>query len=159
LIAWRICKEKYANRDAVLEGDGAKRYGGRWNRPGLPIVYTSDSSSLAMLETLVQADIRTLPRSLGVVPITIPDDVLVRTIGVADLNAKWRDVGDAQCVALGSDWLRAAETVALIVPSAVNPFESNVLLNPLHSDIARCMVGDFSPVLFDSRLIRLFGHR
>ena len=37
---FRIVKKKYAG--TALEGLGAKRYGGRWNSKGTPVVYASD---------------------------------------------------------------------------------------------------------------------
>ncbi|MBK8348315.1 MAG: RES family NAD+ phosphorylase [Saprospiraceae bacterium] len=47
---YRITREKYA---ADLTGEGARLYGGRWNRPGVAALYTSEARSLAILELLV----------------------------------------------------------------------------------------------------------
>jgi len=51
LTAWRIVKEKYAG--TAFDGEGAMRFGGRWNSRGVRVVYASGSISLAALETLV----------------------------------------------------------------------------------------------------------
>jgi RES domain-containing protein len=36
-----------------LSGAGAKITGGRWNRDGVPVIYTASSPALACLETVV----------------------------------------------------------------------------------------------------------
>ena len=51
LEAWRIVKSKHA--DTAFSGEGAARFGGRWNSRGVAVVYTSATRSLAALETLV----------------------------------------------------------------------------------------------------------
>ena len=49
--SWRIIKARYAK--SAFDGEGARQFGGRWNSPGVPIIYTSSSMSLAALEMLV----------------------------------------------------------------------------------------------------------
>lgn len=44
---YRIAKTKYI-RD--LSGTGARIYGGRWNKKGLGILYTSENRALATVE-------------------------------------------------------------------------------------------------------------
>ena len=45
--AWRITR---ASRPAdAFSGEGARLYGGRWNSPGIRLVYTAGSRSLAIL--------------------------------------------------------------------------------------------------------------
>jgi|GEM_PF-4679954 len=50
MIVYRIAQTKYAQD---ITGSGAKKYGGRWNRPGVAALYTSQQRSLCMLELLV----------------------------------------------------------------------------------------------------------
>jgi RES domain-containing protein len=38
----------------VWDGAGAAAQGGRWNPPGMPVIYAAGTLSLAMLERLVQ---------------------------------------------------------------------------------------------------------
>ena len=48
LTAWRIVQ---AHRiTSAFTGEGARRYGGRWNHKGVPIVYAAGSLSLAAIE-------------------------------------------------------------------------------------------------------------
>ncbi|RME73410.1 MAG: RES domain-containing protein, partial [Verrucomicrobia bacterium] len=48
---WRLVRERYA--DAAFSGEGAAKFGGRWNSRGIGLVYTSETRALAALETLV----------------------------------------------------------------------------------------------------------
>ena len=54
-IAWRIVQAHVADR--AFTGEGARRYGGRWNSKGFAVIYTSSSISLAILEVLVHIPI------------------------------------------------------------------------------------------------------
>ena len=46
--AWRIVKARHALR--AFTGEGAHLYGGRWNSPGVAVVYTAGSAALATLD-------------------------------------------------------------------------------------------------------------
>ena len=48
LTVWRLLTARFAQ--SAFSGEGARLYSGRWNRKGVPIVYTAGSQSLAMLE-------------------------------------------------------------------------------------------------------------
>ncbi|HEV2261935.1 MAG TPA: RES domain-containing protein [Candidatus Rubrimentiphilum sp.] len=157
MIAWRITKRKYATRRAVLSGSGARETGGRWNEPGLPLIYASENASLALLETLVQTSVQRLPKNLVIVQITIPENAESEAISVDALPADWKSIGNPKCVALGSAWQQAKRTLFLRVPSAVNPLESNLLLNPLHAGIRGCRVAKAIRLHFDPRLLSLLG--
>jgi RES domain-containing protein len=51
--AWRLIKANHA--DDAFAGEGAKRWGGRWNSKGVRVVYTAESLSLATLEVIGHA--------------------------------------------------------------------------------------------------------
>ena len=75
MLLWRIAADTpdYASDDRT--GKGAELKGGRWNRPGTPMIYTSSSRALACLETLVHfGSSPTLPLDRFLVEFTVPDD-------------------------------------------------------------------------------------
>jgi len=47
---WRIVKTRFVQQ--AFDGEGARLYGGRWNSPGVKMIYTSESLALAALEIL-----------------------------------------------------------------------------------------------------------
>jgi RES domain-containing protein len=150
LTAWRIVKLKYAK--SAFDGSGARKHSGRWNSPGTAIVYTSQSQSLAVLEMLVHLDGPAVLQSYVLIPVEITK-ALVRDVSIPDLPQNWRAFLAPQSLKqIGDDWARAAPSVALKVPSALLPMESNFLLNPNHSDFKKLVIGE--PVLFalDERL-------
>ena len=155
MIAWRIAKAAHARADRALSGAGAQEAGGRWNEPGLPVVYGSQTSSLAILETLVHVSLERLPDDLLAIPISIPPDATVSRVALKDLHSDWQDVRSKRCAQIGSNWLRAKSSLVLIVPSATNPLEDNILINPQHHDIKRCKIGASASIRFDPRLATL----
>ena len=154
MIAWRVTKRRHSSTERILDGEGA-REGGRWNRPGLALVYASENSSLGILETLVHVSERYLPKSLVAVSIRIPEDAGIRRVAAAELPKNWREIDSPRCVALGSAWIESCSELVLRVPSAANSIEENILLNPLHPDIRRCQTGEPIPLAFDPRIVAL----
>ena len=57
---FRVCRSIYAR----LDGEGARRVGGRWNSIGHPVVYMAESIALAVLENLVHNDALGFPARL-----------------------------------------------------------------------------------------------
>ena len=53
---------------------------------------------------------------------------------------------------IGDAWLSVQASLALKVPSAVIPEESNLLLAPGHADLPRLSIGKAQPFPFDPRL-------
>jgi RES domain-containing protein len=128
-------------------------WGGRWNRPGIPLIYAAETASLAILEQLVQTRVET--SSLAIVAIDIPDDVEVQKITQKGLPRDWRRPDHALCAEIGSQWAESRRTFVLRAPSAVNELEDIIVLNPRHEAVARCRVGKSIPVRFDRRLVTL----
>lgn len=137
---WRIARSTYAGSvEEMLSGEGAARYGGRWNPKGMPTVYCSENSSLAALEVLVNlARPSTIP-SYRILDLDVPDESIVTA------PARVADTRRA-----GADLLRTH--LAMMAPSAVNPLESNVVLNPAHPDFNAVRPGAIRPFIFDRRL-------
>ena len=82
---WRLCSARFA--DSAMSGEGARLYGGRWNRRGTSMVYCASTLSLGMLEVLVHASV--LPRDYVAIQVDIPDGVAVETLAVGSLPANW----------------------------------------------------------------------
>ncbi len=148
--AWRIVKARHAPE--AFGGEGARRYGGRWTSPGQPVVYAAEHASLAILEMLVHLG---SARSLSAYIIIQCDfeERLVERVPAATLAAGWRDSPPPQSLrAIGDRWLAESRSAVLEVPSAVVPMERNYLLNPLHPDFARVVIGEQQAFHFDPRL-------
>ncbi len=152
LSAWRIVKSKHAA--GAFSGYGAKTYGGRWNSPGFAVVYCAGSTSLAMLEMLVHLAAPDILKRYVLFEATF-DDSLVEVVDVKSLPRNWRrSPAPASLQAIGDDWVSAARSAVLRVPSAIVPSEWNYLLNPSHADFAKVSIGPKHPVKFDPRLIK-----
>jgi RES domain-containing protein len=153
LAVYRITKDRY--RDQIFSGLGGLYASGRWTLRGRPVVYTSQSISLAVLEyALNYRRHGWLPSSvLG--RAVIPKEVNVECISTSALPDCWRDPDPPAALReIGDAWLRRAETVCLGVPSAIVPEECNYLLNPRHPDFEKLTIGLPEPFNFDRRLAR-----
>ena len=148
---WRLLTARFAH--SAFSGEGARLYGGRWNRKGTPMVYTAGSQSLAMLEMLVQDE--PLRARYVMLSAALPKNLKIARVTPAQLPADWRDPGARdQLQAIGTDWVNRGSSAALVVPSAVIPSETNYLLNPLHPSMARIVIGKPQEFITDLRLRR-----
>ena len=62
ITAYRLVSPRWAS--TALSGEGARKYGGRWNSPGHSVVYLAESRALCALELLLHLttpDTRTKP--------------------------------------------------------------------------------------------------
>ena len=151
LVVWRLITARFAQ--SAFTGEGARRYGGRWNRKGIPLVYTSCSQSLAMLEMLVQDD--PLRARYVMIQARIPRGVTIERVAPAALPADWRELAARERLqAIGTAWAVQSSSAVLAVPSAVIPAESNYLLNPLHPAFAKIDFGKPQAFVTDLRLIK-----
>ena len=151
MVVWRLALSKHAAPD----GEGARRYGGRWNRPGTPVVYTSGTLSLAALEYLVHVDSDILPDGLVSIRATIPDSIQIETLDISDLPGDWKDeIIPASLQELGTTWANQGKRPVLKVPSAVIEHEWNYILNPRHHDFSKIIWDASVRFSFDPRLLK-----
>lgn len=150
LAAFRLCARAYADR--AFSGEGARRWGGRWNPPGIPIIYTSATLSLACLEFLAHFSSTADTPDLASFPLQF-DSKLVAEL--EQLPADWREaLAPRSTQKLGEQWWRAQTSAVLRVPSVIIPSEHNYLLNPSHSDFQQITIGAAEPFKLDPRLWR-----
>lgn len=148
--AFRIVKKKHAL--TAFSGDGARLYGGRWNFPGIPMVYAAHTRALAALESLAHFGGAERRMAFVTFEIEIPEKLAIR-LDAADLPRDWRSEEPGPATqAIGSEWQRGGRSAALVVPSVLVPQESCVLLNPEHPDTDKIMVAWPEPFSFDARL-------
>jgi RES domain-containing protein len=149
ITSWRLVGEQYATR--AFEGEGARRAGGRWNSSGRPAVYTAATTSLALLETLVHADLDLAPLYLTF-PVTFDSD-FVESISLEQLPPAWNAVPVPRLSRrIGDEWIDSQRSCVLEVPSVVVPHESNFVLNPRHPDFGSIEIGEPVEIEMDSRL-------
>ncbi len=152
VTARRIVKKAFIT--TAFTGEGALLYGGRWNSPGVPVVYVASSRALAILEMAVHLDNATLLTSFALIPCTFHER-LVTGIDRRALPAQWRqDPSPAELAAIGDKWVAQARSAVLAVPSAIVDDETNFLLNPAHPRFADIEIGEPSDFEFDRRLIK-----
>jgi RES domain-containing protein len=150
VLVWRLAKR---SRPA-FDGEGARLYGGRWNHPGVPIVYTAESLSLAVLEFFVHLDPEDAP-DLVAISADVPDGVRVDRLDLRVLPRDWRATpAPASLADLGTAWARGGATALLAVLSALVPRETNYLLNPTHPDFRHVRIGRPEAFTLDPRLRR-----
>jgi len=152
LRAWRLVRPAYGDTANAFSGEGARRYGGRWNAPGRAVVYASLHLSLAALETLAHADRRRFEREHVAFQVHVPHD-LVLELRDDDLPSDWRARPVSHAArAIGDAWLEQRASVALSVPSVLVPQERNLLLAPDHPRFEEVRLGPATSFRFDERL-------
>ncbi|MBS0271533.1 MAG: RES family NAD+ phosphorylase [Proteobacteria bacterium] len=140
---FRICRDIHQ----ALDGEGARLFGGRWNSPGFPVIYTSEHLSLCILEQLVHLDLDLIPTNWVTLTLEIPDTIEGETLSSLPVKKE-------EAKRIGDEWLKTKKTLYLKVSSFVVPGEYNVLINPLHHDMKRIKVSKTSHFQFDQRLLR-----
>jgi RES domain-containing protein len=151
---YRIYRKQ--RREAAFTGEGARATGARWNLPGTPMVYTSSTVSLCLLEFFVHFDPNAADMGqLGLecrwadIPETLPR----LDIQESDLPHNWKEIPWPQSTQeLGSKWIVEARHVVISVPSVVVPMERNFLLNPAHPAFSKINLGPPSEIEIDTRL-------
>jgi RES domain-containing protein len=150
--AWRITKQRHARTG--FNGEGARLYGGRWNSPGVPVVYVAESQSLAVLEMLVHLDAPALLEKYVFLEVDF-DASLAIDLDRSSLRKNWQSDPVPEAVqAIGDRWVLSGDSAVLRVPSVLVPGESNFLLNPRHRGFRKIGTSRPHPFRFDPRLAR-----
>jgi RES domain-containing protein len=152
MFVYRIVQSKTRTTD--LSGTGSFKYGGRWNSKGTYMLYTSENSSLAYLETIVHFDEEYIPPNLFIVKIEIDNKAPVYTVPEKDYPVEWKQLELIKNKTFGDQWMKGKKFLAIKVRSAINYFEYNYLLNPLFprfDDLVKIV--DVIEIKMDERLV------
>lgn len=145
---YRLANKKYIKD---LSGTGAALYGGRWNKKGTPVLYTSENEALALLEFIVNTPPMIIPDP-DLLVIEIPDDA-IEPINRYELPNNWKAYPAPYALAaMGEKWIKSGESLALKVPSCIVPRQFNYLLNPRHPKASAIKIINQRPFEFDPRL-------
>jgi RES domain-containing protein len=154
VLGWRVTRAKYVPPAGdPFDGKGAERVGGRWNSPGVPVVYLSCSVSLAVLETLVHSD------SLKSLVDRAIASVSFRQEDITDAFDRFdtKTLAEEESRGFGDRWAAAGKTPVLRIPSIVIPCESNYVLSCNHPDFPRirATASKWQALPIDRRLLGL----
>jgi RES domain-containing protein len=150
---WRICRAVYAAE--AFSGEGARRFGGRWNSRGVLMVYCSSSLALAAIELFVHLEPSQAPPDLVSISATLSDVEPARALEPDELPPYWwTDDALTQTRAIGDEWVRSSASLALRVPSVPIRSEWNLLVNPMHPRIRDVEIDPPQPFVFDARMFR-----
>jgi RES domain-containing protein len=136
-----------------FSGYGASLMGGRWNPKGVRMLYTAQTSSLAILELLANIKGIQIAYQLLEIEILEGDVMTIEDFG-ASLHLNWSNdrTGKQLTQKIGNDWIESRASALLKVPSVHNPFEHNYLINPLNQNL-KLKESKKSWYLYDYRLV------
>jgi RES domain-containing protein len=137
---------------SAFTGEGARLVGGRWNSPGIRVVYVAEHQSTAALEVVVHASPVSAEIKYKAFRLEWPDD-LTECLPIKALPANWRTSPPPhESMEIGDQWAREKRSAVLAVPSAISPDDRNFLLNPEHPNFKRIRIGPPTDYDFDPRL-------
>lgn len=150
LTGWRIVPAEKAA--TAFDGEGARRFGGRWNPIGIAMVYASEHLSLAALEVRVHIDKTSLQKRYKRIAIRFSED-LVETLSNRILPKNWKhEPPPPNLQQIGANWVESGKSVILAVPSVIIPDERNFLINPRHPNFSKLKIDAPADFTFDQRL-------
>ena len=145
MIVYRCTLLKHLS--SVLSGEGAARYGGRWNSKGIPVIYAAESRIMAVLELVIRQPIDKICADFRIMPLEIPE-----TFVQPRLPGNWKD-DEAISRRIGDELLQNTDNLIIKVPSALLANSFNYLINPLSPGVAHLKLLKEEPILMDKRLL------
>jgi RES domain-containing protein len=151
---WRIASDTPAWVAEDATGAGARSTGGRWNRPGTPMIYAAPTIAMAVLETFVHLAQGALPLNRYLVRIEVPRAIWnAAAQALASKLIGWDALPPGKVsIEWGTNWCASNASALAIVPSVIVPEEKNVLINPLHPDAAKIVFRKKRRWIYDQRL-------
>ena len=137
---YRIQREKYGGE---LSGEGARKFGGRWNPMGVPLIYASSSISLAILELMVNLSSYSFlaENVFNIITIEIPYLSPLDEWPIEILPPDWDNLPYSyETQEMGKTLVKDNMFLAVTVPSSIIKQEENILINCLHKDFEKVKV-------------------
>lgn len=151
MIIYRLARTEFCN----VSGEGAKRYGGRWNLPGHPALYGSDSVSAAMLERLtIDPELFAAERYVlySIMEFNCPDELIIKPT-VKQLPDGWNAIPASRVSMEYGSGLLNQGVLCFQVPSVVDPSSFTLVLNPISKDFKK-VKWKIYPLRLDQRIVR-----
>ena len=139
----------------MFDGEGAFRFGGRWNSRGVRILYTAGSLSLAALEMLVHLNNEEILLSYSFATAEFDESLILPIEEFRTLPENWSvSPPPLEIQRIGDEWAETHASVVLKVPTSVLPVEFNYLINVEHPEFTKIKLGKPQPFTFDKRLYK-----
>lgn len=149
---YRLSKQRFTDD---LIGTGAELTGGRWNRIGTKLLYTSDSRALCTAEIAVHTPIGVTPIDYYLITIDIPDTIEIFTLDTTTLPNDWKSFPHSEITQeIGENFVSNMKFLVMKVPSAAVQGDFNYLINPSHHDFDKIKVMGKEKFTFDERLFK-----
>src|SRR6266576_1110114 len=121
--AWRIVLESQAA--TAFSGEGAWRYGGRWNSRNVRVIYVSEHQSTAALEVFVHNKPFSPNEKYKVFHLEWPDSLTER-FPAKKLSIIWRFLRPPrETREIGDRWIGGQRSAVLALPSVISPADTN----------------------------------
>ncbi|GHB41446.1 hypothetical protein GCM10008106_23220 [Mongoliitalea lutea] len=149
--AYRIALTTYAD----TSGEGAKRYGGRWNLPGTPALYAGASLSVALVERLtIDPELFSSERHIlyTIIEFDLPSEHIYIP-NIDELPIGWNSLPATQVSMNFGNKLLMEGRLGFAVPSIVDPTSLNLVINPL-AELFPSLAIKLYPLNLDRRIIR-----
>lgn len=132
MIIYRVARTEFCD----ASGEGAKKYGGRWNHPGYPALYGSSSVSAALLERLtIDPELFSAERYVlySIMEIHCAEKFIIKP-QIRTLPQGWDAIPASKVSQDFGTRLLESGVLCFAVPSVVDKTSLNFVLNPLAKD-------------------------
>ena len=151
MLVYCLYKSLYTTEP--LSAEGPRRAGGRWNLKGYPILYTSATTELALLEVLAHLKPAFIP-AFHLLVLDVPDSF--KAVSVTELPNNWQtEQQDEFMQTYLADWLNHPDELIMAVPLVIVSRSTNYLIHSLHPKVKEAVrIVENKPFEVNSRLIK-----
>lgn len=148
MIVYRCSLLKWAHD---LSGTGSYLHGGRWNTPGIRLIYAAENNVLAAFEVALRIPLDQISKNYVMIPIDVPEEAAVFS---PKLPKTW-NTDRKLSQRLGDEFAKENKHLLMKVPSALISDSFNYLINPNHPLIKKVKPETPRTILFDKRLMEM----